>query len=271
MSIKSMPVWKWVLLLILSFVLAFIMYGLAQFATDLAPAGWIRWIAFVAVSVIMILLYGLFVKWFEKHKAKDIPLRKLAGDTAKGFGIGMLFFFLVVGVMMAAGLYKITGFGTDRPGAIVSAFFMFTMVAVAEEILFRGVLFRWIDEKWGFLAALLVSSLLFGVMHIAQPNATWWSSLAIAIEAGLLLGAAYKWSGTLWLPIGIHWAWNFFQGNIFGFAVSGSDSGASLIQSSVAGPDILTGGPFGAEASIITVLFGSALSAWFIFKALKVR
>jgi hypothetical protein len=119
------------------------------------------------------------------------------------------------------------------------------------------------------VAALLASSLLFGLMHIAQPGATWWSSLAIAIEAGLLLGAAYKWSGTLWLPIGIHWSWNFFQGNVFGFAVSGSDAGASLLQSRVQGPDILTGGPFGAEASILTVILGAALSAWFIVQVVR--
>ena len=271
MSIKSMPVWKWVLLLIASIFLAFIMYGLAQWPTDIAPDGWVRWTVSVAVSGVMVALYAVFVRWFEKQPAKDIPLGRLAGDTAKGFGTGILFFIMVVGVMLAAGLYKITGIGTDQPSQIVSAVFMFIMVGVGEEILFRGVLFRWIDEKWGFAAALTISSLLFGAMHIAQPNASWWSSLAIAIEAGLLLGAAYKWSGTLWFPIGIHWAWNFFQGNIFGFAVSGSDAGASLLQSTVSGPEILTGGPFGAEASIITVVLGSMLSAWFIFKAVKDR
>ena len=140
-------------------------------------------------------------------------------------------------------------------------------MAVGEEIIFRGVLFRWIDEKWGFVTALVTSAILFGAMHMGQPNATWWSSLAIAIEAGLMLGAAYKWSGTLWFPIGIHWAWNFFQGNIFGFAVSGSDAGVSLFHSVTNGPEILTGGSFGAEASIITVILGAILSAWFIFKA----
>jgi hypothetical protein len=86
------------------------------------------------------------------------------------------------------------------------------------------------------------------------------------VEAGLLLGAAYKYSGTLWLPIGIHWAWNFTQGNIFGFEVSGKDLGASLLKSTVSGPDWLTGGAFGAEASVIPVLLGLILSAWYIWK-----
>ena len=269
MSVKSMPVWKWVLLLIVSLFLAIIMYSLAQWAGDVVENPWIRCLVNVAVSAAMIALYALFVRWFEREPARDLPLNGLIKDTAKGLGVGAGLFVAVVAVMLVAGLYKITSIGTDQATGIITAFFTFLMVAVGEEIVFRGILFRWIDEKWGFITALIISSLLFGVMHIFQPNATWWSSLAIAIEAGLLLGAAYKWSGTLWFPIGIHWAWNFFEGNIFGFAVSGSDPGKSLITSAVTGPDILTGGPFGAEASIITVILGTILSVWFIVRAAR--
>ena len=266
MAIKNMPVWKWVLLLIASFVLALIQYAGAQIAGDAVQADWLKWLVSIGVSVLMIVLYALFVRWFEKHPAKDIPLLRLAADTGKGLAIGAIFMLVVTLVMMAFGLYRITGAGTENPLSLVSAFFLFLYVAVGEEILFRGILFRWIDEKWGFIAALIVSALLFGFMHYGQPGATWWSSLAIAIEAGLLLGAAYKYSGTLWLPIGIHWAWNFVQGNIFGFEVSGGDAGTALLQATVNGPDILTGGKFGAEASVITVVLGLALSAWYLFR-----
>ncbi|MBR6869984.1 MAG: CPBP family intramembrane metalloprotease [Bacteroidales bacterium] len=261
-----MPVWKWVLLLIASFVLALLMYAGAQMAGDISAIDWVNWIIAIAVSAAMIALYAVFVKWFEKHPARDIPRAKLVGDTAKGLAVGAGFMAAVVLVMMAFGLYRITGAGTDRPLAIISAFFLFLYVGVGEEILFRGVLFRWIDEKWGFVAALAVSALLFGAMHYGQPGATWWSSLAIAIEAGLLLGAAYKYSGTLWLPIGIHWAWNFVQGNVFGFQVSGGNAGKSLLQATVNGPDCLTGGAFGAEASIITVILGLGLSVWYLWR-----
>lgn len=270
MSVKSMSVWKWALLLIAGLVLSILMYALAQAAVDAAPAGWPGWIASVVISAAMIALYALFVRWFEKRPAQDIPVQSLAGDMLKGLGIGFLFFIVVVGTMLLAGLYALTtDAGDDSPLAVVSAFFFFLVVAVGEEIIFRGVLFRWIDEKWGFVAALVVSSLVFGFLHIFQEGASWWSSLAIAIEAGLLLGAAYKYSGTLWLPIGIHWAWNFTQGNIFGIAVSGSDAGASILHGTMSGPDILTGGIFGAEASIITVFFGAVLSAWFIVRVRK--
>ena len=269
MQIKSKSVLVWLLLAVASFILSFLMYGLAMAVTDFISTPWICCLAAVGLSVAMIALYVLFVKWFEQAPARDIPLSRLAPDTLKGLGIGFAFFVVVVLMMLAAGLYRIDSAGTDSPAGIFAAFIGFLMVAVGEEIIFRGVLFRWIDEKWGFLAALIASSLLFGLMHIFQPGATLWSSFAIAIEAGLLLGAAYKYSGTLWLPIGIHWAWNFTQGNIFGIAVSGSDAGVSLIQPSITGPDLLTGGVFGAEASIIAVIIGLALSIWFIRTILR--
>lgn len=268
-GIKSMPVWKWALLLVVSMVLATIMYAFSQLAFMIIEKPWVQWSVGVVIAAAMIGLYALFVRWFEKHNAKDIPFNRLAQDTATGLGVGFCFFACVVLIMMLLGLYRISSIGTEKPLEIVSAFFLFLAVGIGEEIMFRGVLFRWIDEKWGFVAALIVSAVLFGLIHIFQDSASLWSSFAIAIEAGLLLAAAYKYSGTLWLPIGIHWAWNFSQGNIFGFGVSGQDAGESLFKSTVNGPDWLTGGPFGAEASVIPVVLGLLLSAWYIWKIIR--
>ena len=268
-AIKSMPVWLWTLLLLISLVLSLIMYGIAQGVIFITSQPLAQCLVGVVVPVMMIGLYMLFVKWFEKHKANDIPFSRIAQDTAKGLGVGFCFFLGVVLIMMLFGLYRIDSIGTDKPLEIISAFFLFLLVGTGEEIIFRGVLFRWIDEKWGFVVALIASSLIFGFIHISGSNATLWSSVAIAVEAGLLLGAAYKYSGTLWFPIGIHWAWNFTQGNIFGFEVSGNDAGEALLKSTVSGPDWLTGGAFGAEASVIPVFLGLILSAWYIWKIVK--
>ena len=265
-TIKTMPVWKWALLLVVSLVLAVLMYSLAQLAFFVIDKQWLQWTVGVVTTIAMLGLYALFVKWFEKHKAMDIPFNRIVQDTAKGLGVGFCFFMGVVLIMMLLGLYRIDSIGTDKPLKIISAFFLFLLVGTGEEILFRGVLYRWIDEKWGFVVALIVSSVIFGFIHITEPSATLWSSVSIAVEAGLLLGAAYKYSGTLWLPIGIHWAWNFTQGNIFGFEVSGKDLGVSLLNPTVSGPDWLTGGAFGAEASVIPVFLGLLLSAWYIVK-----
>ena len=151
---------------------------------------------------------------------------------------------------------------------MAKSLFTFLVVAVGEEVLFRGIVFRLLDQQWGTVVALILSALLFGFVHITNDNATVWSSVAIAVEAGLLLGAAYKWSGNLWLPIGIHWAWNFFQGPVFGFAVSGNDT-SSLIKPVIEGSEWLTGGTFGAEASIPAFVTGLIFTALFLYWSWK--
>ena len=262
--IKDMSFWKWLGLLLAAFILALLMYGVAGMV-ELISHGWVFSVVCLVVSAAMVLIYSRFVILFEGEKARDLPMDKLAGHTGLGLGIGLGYFCMVTGVMALAGAYQVTGIGASAK-ELVSMFCYFAIVAVGEEILFRGVLFRWIDEKWGFWAALLASALLFGILHISNPGGTLWSSIAIAIEAGLLLGAAYKWSGTLWLPVGIHWAWNFSQGNLFGFKVSGQEAGESLLQAQIEGADWLTGGAFGAEASVVAVVVGVAVSAWFIYR-----
>ncbi len=262
-----MRYWKWQLLLLAGLFLALLMYGFAGMV-DLIPRGWWYAGACLAVSAVMVLLYSRFVCLFENDNAHDLPMDKLCADTGKGLAVGLLYFCVVTGIMALAGCYSIVSVGAPAK-ELIWTFCYFAVVAVGEEILFRGVLFRWIDEKWGFAWALAISGLVFGLVHWTNPNGTLWAGIAIAIEAGLLLGAAYKWSGTLWFPIGIHWAWNFTQGNIFGFKVSGQDAGVSLIKEHIEGPDWITGGVFGAEASVIAVVVGAAVSAWFIYRISK--
>ncbi len=160
-------------------------------------------------------------------------------------------------------MYHVSGLNPDLVQLLV-CFSAFLLTGVCEEVIFRGIIFRMIAERWNAAVALAVSALLFGAAHLTNPDATLWSAFAIAIEAGLLLGAAYMASGSLWFPIGIHWAWNFMEGNVFGFDVSGMAPDFSLLDSDVTGPAILSGGAFGAEASLITVVLGLAISILFI-------
>lgn len=269
-----MPLWKWILLLIAAFLLSILLYAIGSVPDalseieDLSFSGWPLWLANFLTACAMLGLYALIVKWLEKKWPGDVPLRKCAAHLGLGLFIGLAFFAVVVGVMMLFGAYRFSGWAFDWQG-LLGSFLTFLIVGIGEEILFRGVLFRWIDERFGFWWALGLSSLFFGLVHISNENATLWSSVAITLEAGVLLGAAYKWAGTLWVPIGIHWAWNFSQGNIFGFAVSGIEAGPSLIQASIEGPEWLTGGAFGAENSVVAAVIGTALGVWFILKIIK--
>ena len=256
---------KWLGLMVLAWFLSLLMYVLVE-AVTLLPHGWYFAPLCLLLSAGMVVVYARMVPAFERgEKPKDLPLDKLAGHTGLGLGIGLGYFCVVTGIMALLGGYSIVDVG-DSARELVGAFGLFSIVAVGEEIMFRGVLFRWIDEKWGFWWAIGISALVFGLIHITNPGGTLWSSIAIAIEAGLLLGAAYKWSGTLWVPIGIHWAWNYSQGNIFGFAVSGQAAGESLLHAQMQGCDWLTGGVFGAEASVVAVVVGLLVSAWFIWR-----
>ena len=145
--IKDMSFWKWLGLLLAGFLLATLMYGFGGLV-DLVPHGWAYCVASLAVAAMMVFLYALFVKAFESHPAKDVPLGKLAAHTGLGLGIGLGYFCVVTGIMALAGAYKVTGVGASAV-ELVSMFCYFAIVAAGEEIMFRGVLFRWLDEKWG--------------------------------------------------------------------------------------------------------------------------
>ena len=258
-----MSLWKWSLILVAGLLLTLVAYGLVGGIGSLGDG--------VPVNICLSLmsgtgLLGLYACWnrlTEKRWPSDLSLSKAFKNTVTGIGIGVAYFCVVTGMLAALGHYKVLSVNPRCMDLLVSFCSCF-VVACGEEVIFRGVLFRMIDERFNTVAALLVSGLVFGLMHILNPGATLWCSFAIAVEAGFLLGAAYKCSGTLWLPIGIHWAWNFTEGNIFGFNVSGGSEGVRLFVPEVSGPDILTGGNFGPEASILAVVLGLILTVAFL-------
>lgn len=192
-------------------------------------------------------------------------------DAPRQLGIGLLvgalLFSAVVAVAAVAGVYRVTGWGYFAgvlPILIGSAL----VPAFAEEVLFRGILFRWIEDFSGTWSALAVSSAFFGAAHLLNPGATWFSSIAIAIEAGHLLGGAYMLTRSLWMPIGLHAAWNFTQGGIFGVPISGHAS-AGLIRAELQGPALLSGSGFGLEASVIAIVIATVAGLWLVKRAMR--
>jgi len=260
-----MPLWKWFLCLLGGLLIFVILQGLAMSIPDLHI--WpVQCLIYLAAGTLILFLYAVWVNLTERRPVLELPMRRMIPDTCAGAGTGLGYFALVAGIMALVGCYRISGAQFNAP-AQLTGFCFFLLVAVCEEVVFRGVLFRLIDDRWNTLVALLVSAAIFGAAHFTNPGATWWSSLAIAIEAGLLLGAAYKFSGNLWFPIGIHWLWNYVQGYVLGFPVSGIQVDAKILSPVISGPDILTGGSFGAEASVIAVGTGLVLSIIFLLRA----
>ncbi len=202
--------------------------------------------------------YWLLVRWLEQRKVEELAARKLLPDTILGLALGAGLMLLATGLLWLAGAYRIVGAQADAPwirGLLVAG----VLPGVTEEIVSRGVLYRIVEDGMGSWIALVVSSLFFGFAHAMNANATLWSCIAIAIEAGLLLGLLYTVTRSLYVCMGLHAAWNFVQGPVLGIPVSGIDQHGLLV-STLSGPVWLSGGAFGAEASVVTVLLLTTMS-----------
>ena len=211
--------------------------------------------------------YKLVLRHLGEHPRDDLRFRGAAKNLGSGLLVGLVLFSAVVGLAALAGAYSIVACCSTKQLLIV-LFDAGIMAAVMEELFFRGILFRWIEEFGGSWAALIVTSALFGLVHIENPNATWFSSFAIAMEAGVLLGGAYMLTRSLWMPMGLHAAWNFAEGYIFDVPVSGHPA-QGLVTAKLGGSVLLSGGPFGLEASIIAVVLATAVGMWLVILAVR--
>lgn len=217
----------------------------------------------VALSVVV---YCALVRLIECRQVAEFAGTGRARDFAAGALTGALLFTatMIVLILLGAASVSVSGNGS----ALIQAFVGALVAAVMEELLMRGVLFRIVEESLGSWIALALSALVFGALHAFNPGATLTSTMAIALEAGVLLAAVYMYTRTLWMPIGLHLGWNFTEGGIFGASVSGGQAHGWLA-SQLRGSDLLTGGAFGPEASLVAVLL--CLTAGVAFLVLAVR
>jgi membrane protease YdiL (CAAX protease family) len=204
----------------------------------------------VVSIVIFMLLCSLYVRFVEKRKAYEISREKSVVEFGLGFFISFALVGFMVLLMVLLGYYRVTEL--DSPQIIVDSFFFFGMGAFLQVLAFRVVLFRLFEELLGSWFAFVLVAAIFGVAHFANPNAGLWSTLALIIS-DILLVAAFIYTRRIWLVWGIHMGWNFFQDGIFGMPNSGITSFQSWIQPAISGPEWITGGSFGIEASVIAV------------------
>jgi len=221
-------------------------------------------LAALMLSVVMIAAYRFLVRVLEQRPAAELQDSTAVRGLVPGVLVGAGLFALVYAILWALGAVTFGGFaglaGLGHALAIAIA------SAVGEEIVFRGVVYRRLEERLGTALALLVSATLFGLIHAGNPGANWVSTLAIALESGVLLALAYAATRSLWLPIGLHFGWNFAEGGIFGAAVSGGQY-SGLIHAPLSGPPWITGGAFGPEASLaalVVSLSASIALAWYV-------
>lgn len=280
------PLWKLILYPIgLLFLFLAIFVALQTgLASLLALTGWPTWSegalyhlmtflpSVVGVVVAVWVLSGLI----GRRPWKDTPFgfTRWAQDTAIGFVAGMLLLSMVALVLWLTGHYTVLGW-TDLGTTTVAAFLLtnlvfFLGVSVVEESLFRAGMFDIIEQWWGSAAALLVSAILFGLVHLGNEQATVIGAVAIILEAGILLGAVYMLTRRLWMVIGIHWSWNFFQGPVYGSVISGSsDTQTGLLDVTMQGSHWMTGGVFGFEASVVAIVLATGSGVWVLVRAIR--
>ena len=202
----------------------------------------------IIASVLVITCYKIFYKFIEGREIIEISIKGITKNLTLGILIGVTLQCLTVLVIYLSNGFKIVSI--NPVSYIIIPLTVAFTVAIFEEILIRGILFRIIEEKLGSYITLIISAIIFGGLHLLNPNGSIISATCVAIEGGLLLGAAYIYTRNLWFPIAIHFAWNFMQSGILGAITSGNEKSNSLLTTQITGSKIITGGEFGPEGSI---------------------
>ncbi len=211
--------------------------------------------------VICILIATVFMlKMFEKRPLHSVGIpvhRRMPREIGQGILIGGIMMSVVFLTQYGAGWIALEwrGFGSFDIFAIITTTLLFFILAgFGEELFFRGYPFQTLVESIKAPAAVIIMSVAFSAAHSMNPNVSMLALFNIFL-AGVWLSVAYLKTRTLWFPTGIHVSWNFFQGTIYSYPVSGQVlEGRSLFDSSISGPAILTGGEFGPEGGLITTV-----------------
>jgi membrane protease YdiL (CAAX protease family) len=255
-------------------VVLFFIFGLAIAAVQLLPGmaikgeGALRALATLGLCVAAYGLYAGIVRLAEGRCPSELALRPAIAELLIGLLIGVVMLSVVVGLLVGLGLYEVSGPRAASPWGMIrvgiSSGFM-------EELVLRAVVLRLLMRAFGAWPALVFSAALFGALHLTNPNATAMAAIAIAVEAGLMLAAFYMLTGRIWMSVGVHAAWNFAQGWIWGARVSGIGVKQSLYLSSpkAGAPAWLSGGDFGPEASVLAMVVGTVVAVVVLYWAWK--
>lgn len=249
-------------------VILLVTHGFKSLSISGVPFAWLQ-VTSAMVSLIAILLSLLIAgKVMDRRPFADFGFhlgRNWWVDLGFGLALGAFLMFLIFGIEYIAGWVRVEGRyqsnidGLTFPVGLALSVVLFLCVGIYEEALSRGyhlrnfaegLAFPTLSAKKALILGWLFSSVVFGVLHLANPGASLLSTVNITV-AGLLLGLGFVLTGELAIPIGLHITWNFFQGNVFGFPVSGTTPLASFLAIEQSGPALFTGGVFGPEAGLV--------------------
>lgn len=217
--------------------------------------------------IFMAILLWLFMKFIDKQPLIQIGLQTKGRLKEFNYGILLGFIIMTTAFLFLLSINEIVfsnfSFSLDK---VLLSVILFVGVSIFEEVVFRGYLLKNLLESFNPFVALFISSIFFSLIHGSNPNVTT-LGLCNIFFAGFFLGASYVFTKNLWFPIGLHFSWNFFQA-MFGFKVSGLDS-YSIIEFTIPENNILNGGEFGFESSILSLLIilFSTILIWKYYKS----
>ena len=236
-------------------------YGFAMQVVYRLDAVWGALFGIVA-AVVACNAYNLYARFLAKRETGELAPRGVRG-LVYGLGFGAALIGIVVAILAGTGQAQLSAGGSfalaGLPGVAIIA-------GAFEELVARGVVLRNLENVFGSFAAIALSAVLFAVLHVGNPHWTPLSIAAVGIEGGVMLGAVYIATRSLWWTFGIHAAWNFTQTGLFGIADSGHP-GQGLLHTELVGPAWLTGGAFGIEASAVSVALCAIVAAGFLLHA----
>ncbi len=225
---------------------------------------------FLTLSQVCNLIVSLIIIWWFRTKMDQKSVWSLGfqwkgfeKDAWIGFWLGTVLISLGFLLLWVSNNLVITNVQL-LIGTFLLQIFLFMVVSIHEEVVVRGYILTNLMEATGKYPALLISAVLFGLMHMGNSNVYWVGVLNI-ILAGVLLGQYYIYKKNLWFPIMLHFSWNFFQGAVWGFEVSGVNI-ESIVEQETVGSKLLTGGEFGFEGSIISLILLVVAIIWIELK-----
>lgn len=246
--------------------------SLSRSALSITNIGLANVLAFILITPLTYFAYWAYVRYVEKRTMIELGNQGAVQEFGLGSLMGFGLFSFVIAILWLLGFYRVNGINLvwlALIGALLGAF----VSGFVQELIFRAVIYRITEEWLGTWWALGISAILFGLIHLTSAGATIFSALAVALQAGVLLAAAYALTHRLWMAFGIHMAWDFANDGVFGVGLAGQtgQSLQGLFQASLKGPDLFTGGAFGVETSIISVIVLSIAGILLLRAAYQMR
>ena len=201
----------------------------------------------------------LMIKEIEYRNFSFYRYTFVIKSLIQGFVIGVIMMLVFASLVYLLGIIEFNYVGLST--RLLISFFLYLLVALAEEVLVRGYILTNLQEKMSPFLALLVSSLFFGMLHLGNQHFTWIGFTTISLS-GFLMGLLTLKTGSISTAVGLHWSWNFVQGPVLGFAVSGHQENG-LFQTNELANQLLTGGKFGAEGSIVLTAIGVMIACFY--------